>query len=388
MDLYIYTAAMEPLGVIDEIKALVWTRRYWDTGEFALLLPQTARHAALIQPGNIITRKDADEAGQIRYLNISKDADGLEQIEAKGLFLTHWIGKRLLLAPLRVKEPTHKILERIVRENLTAPADPRRKIQGVALAEADLPDVAAVTCDAEAHENALDVCVARAKLARIGFKINTDLHTRSHRFTAYKGLDRTSGQTQNPACVFSLEFDTILTQEYVHSVENVASAVFVGGESQQDVPRMVVEVSDDERTGLDRVEVFYDATDIRRAPSGGEPSGEPPVPPVEGEESPDPAPPPMTDEEYAALLSARGERTLAGKIPHVAFSSIISPHAHLCYRRDFDVGDRVTCVNKRWGIRIDARITEVAESYESGREDIEITFGESIPTLSDAFRRR
>lgn len=370
MELYIYTKSMELLGVIDEIKALVWTRRYWECGEFALLLPQTLRHAELIQHGRFIVRKDDAEAGQIRYIHVSRDANGLEQIEVKGLFLTHWIGKRVLLSRLQMTAPTQDFLRHIVRENLTAPADPRRAVPGLTVDTELLPDIATVTCTAEAYENALDVCSARAKLSKIGFRIVTDPRAGSHRFVVYKGLDRTSDQSTHPPCIFSTDFDTVLTQEYTHSVENVASAIYVEGEAPEGEPRPVVEVSDDARTGLDRVEFLYSATDTRRTSM------------VDGEEQK------LPDEEYTALLTAQGERTLAGKTEHLAFTSFINTRAHLLYKQDFDIGDRVTCVNQRWKIRINARITEIVESYESGKADLQITFGESLPTISAALKWR
>lgn len=370
MELFIYDREMVLLGVVDEIKALVWTRRYWACGEFALLLPHTAQHAELIRHGRYIAHKDADEAGQIRYIHVSRDANGLEQIEAKGLFLTHWIGKRMLLSRLQMTAPTQDILRHIVRENLVAPADPRRVIPNLRIDETALPDIETVTCNAEAYENALDVCAGRAKLAKIGFKIITDLRAGNHCFAVYKGLDRTSGQRVNPPCIFSPDFDTVLTQEYTHSVENVASAIYVEGEAQEGAPRPVVEVADDARTGLDRVEFLYNATDVRRSTM------------VDGEEQR------LSDEAYATLLKAQGERTLAGKIEHLAFSSLINTRAHLRYKQDFDLGDRVTCINQRWKIRIEVRITEIVESYESGKADLEITFGESLPTISAALKWR
>ena len=39
------------------------------------------------------------------------------------------------------------------------------------------------------------------------------------------------------------------------------------------------------------------------------------------------------------------------------------------------------------GIQIDARITEVKEIYQKGTEEIEATFGESLPTLVDKIRK-
>lgn len=370
MELYIYDASLELLGIIDEISALVWTRRYWECGEFSLLLPMTSRHAALLQNGRLIARKDTDELGQIRYLNVSKDENGLEQIEVQGKFLTHWIEKRLLLSGFVSELPTHELLIKIVQENLITPLDPRRAVYPLLLADMSSLDSEPVNCSLAAYANALDTCSDRAKLAKLGFKIITDLKQKKHFFLVYKGLDRTFGQTENSVCIFFPEFDNVLSQEYIHSVENVATAVYVGGEETEGEPRQVVEVLDDTFTGMDRIEYFEDASDISKSFTEDG---------VEQQLSP---------EAYLALLMARGHFTLDQKTESVSFSSHIDTHANLVYKKDFDLGDRVTCVNKRWGIRIDSRITEITESYESGKEDLEITFGTSIPSLSAAAKGR
>lgn len=51
------------------------------------------------------------------------------------------------------------------------------------------------------------------------------------------------------------------------------------------------------------------------------------------------------------------------------------------YEKDFDLGDLVTLRNREWGVTMDARITEVKEIYEPGNISLEMTFGNSQPTL-------
>ena len=370
MELYIYDTSLELLGIIDEINALVWTRRYWECGEFNLLVPMTSRHAALLQNGRLIARKDTDELGQIRYLHVTTDENGLEQIEMQGKFLTHWIGKRLLLSGIVSELPTHELLIRIVQENLITPIDPRRAIKPLFLADMTSLNSETVNCSLAAYANALDTCSDRAKLAKLGFRIITDLKQKKHYFLVYKGLDRTFGQTENSVCIFSPEFDNVLSQEYTHSVENVATAVYVGGEETVGEPRQVVEVSVDAHTSLERIEYFDDSSSISRSYM------------EDGVEQQ------LSLEAYLALMTAKGHQVLDEKTESISFSSHIDTHANLVYKKDFDLGDRVTCVNKRWGIRIDSRITEVTESYESGKEASEVTFGTSIPSLSAAARGR
>lgn len=71
----------------------------------------------------------------------------------------------------------------------------------------------------------------------------------------------------------------------------------------------------------------------------------------------------------------------------LAFGSKINTNANLKYGTDYDLGDRVTCINKRWNVRIDVRITEIAETYETSGEEIDITFGESLPALLTQIRQ-
>lgn len=94
-----------------------------------------------------------------------------------------------------------------------------------------------------------------------------------------------------------------------------------------------------------------------------------------------------TDEEYLACLEERGASELEQYAETLSFSSTINTHANLKYREDYDLGDRVTCVNKRWGIKINVRITEVAETYQQNMEEIDITFGESLPALITQIRQ-
>ena len=89
----------------------------------------------------------------------------------------------------------------------------------------------------------------------------------------------------------------------------------------------------------------------------------------------------------ATLLKARGEKELAVYGLSLSFESKIKTDGSLRYRTDFDVGDIVTCVDSRWGVRVDARITEMTETYQKGRQEIVATFGDSLPTLMQKIKR-
>lgn len=371
MELYVYSPDMVLQGIVEKIASLIWTRRYWECGEFKLLVPFTEDHARLLIKNNIILKRGDNEAAQIKYVHITKNSQGLEEIEVQGKFLLSWIGKRIVKKQIIAKDNTQSILYRIVRENVTDPTDSNRKIAGVSIA-ADDPDAGSGTIEytSEQYVNAQLAAETAAKAAKLGIRMRTDARTGKHVFSVYKGRDLTAGNgAGNAPCIFSQEFDNIVEQEYTDSVENLKTTAFVGGEEKEGVARKVAEVGGS-AAGLDREEVFINATDITQEYE--EDNGEKVT---------------LTDEEYLARLSARGAEELEQYAETLAFGSKVNTFANLTYRTDYDLGDRVTCVNKRWGIKIDVRITEIAETYQNNVEEIDITFGESLPALLTQIRQ-
>lgn len=371
MELYVYSSEMELQGIVEKIASLIWTRRYWSCGEFKLLVPFTEEHSRMLVKNNIIMKRGDDEAAQIRYVHITKNSQGLEEIEVQGKFLITWIGKRIIKKQIITKDTTQNILYRIVRENVTNPADTVRKIPDVSIATDDADtESGVIDYTSEQYTNAQLAAETAAKAAKLGIRMRTDARTGAHVFSVYEGRDLTAGNTAgNAPCIFSQEFDNIVEQEYTNSVENLKTTAFVGGEEKEGVARKVAEVGGS-AAGLAREEVFINATDI-----------------VQEYEDDDGTQVTLTDAEYLALLSARGAEELEQYAETLSFGSKVNTFANLIYRTDYDLGDRVTCVNKRWGIRIDVRITEIAETYQNNVEEIDITFGESLPALLTQIRQ-
>lgn len=371
MELYVYSSDMELQGIVEKIASLIWTRRYWSCGEFKLLVPFTEEHSRMLVKNNIIMKRGDDEAAQIRYVSITKNSQGLEEIEVQGKFLIAWIGKRIIKKQIITNDTTQNILYRIVRENVTNPADTVRKIPDVSIADDDADtESGAIDYTSEQYTNAQLAAETAAKAAKLGIRMRTDARTGTHVFSVYEGRDLTAGNSAgNAPCIFSQEFDNIVEQEYTNSIENLKTTAFVGGEEKEGVARKVAEVGGS-AAGLAREEVFINATDI-----------------VQEYEDDDGEQVSLTDTEYLALLSARGAEELEQYAETLSFGSKVNTFANLIYRTDYDLGDRVTCANKRWGIRIDVRITEIAETYQNNVEEIDITFGESLPALLTQIRQ-
>lgn len=369
MGLYIYDRDLVKHGLIEKITSFIWIRRYWSAGEFKLLVPFTPKHIRLLQKHRLITKRDDMEAGEIRNIEIRQNKQGLEEIEVQGRLITNWIGKRIVRTPILTTAPAPQIMTRIVTENITNPANPLRRIDNIT--HTDFSSIARgnIEYQSEPFTNALLALERVAKASKLGFNITADIRAKKYFYNIYDGQDLTEDQQTNPPAVFSVEFDNILEQTFSNSTERLRSTAFVGGEETHDRPRRVVEVGT-QAAGLDRAEVFINATDIVQ--SWRDTNGQQIT---------------LPNAQYDALLFQRGLQSLEYFAEVLAFASKVNQHANLRYKIDYDLGDRVTCINKRWGVRINVRITEVMEVYQDHNiPEIEITFGESLPALIDTIR--
>lgn len=364
MELYIYDAEMNMLGIVEQITSLIWTRRYWDCGEFKLLVPFNDAHNRLLQDGNIAIKHGDDEAAEILYTNISKNLEGYEVIEVQGKFLLNWISRRVIATPfVNVSATAQVLIRRMVNENCID-TTPERKLPAFSLHEDAVISGKSIPYNSEPYANVQDAAVELAEGSKIGMKVITDRAAGTHQFSVYKGVDCTADNTAgNPPCIFSQEYDNVLEQEYTKSTEKHKTTAYVTGEETEDKAPVLVIVNS-ENSGLARKELYVSAGDIKQTYKDDD----------DKEIT-------LTDAEYESALAARGGGKLEQYPISQAFSSEINVGANLIYRKDFDLGDRVTCVNKTWNVRIDARITEISEIYEVDGEGLEITFGESIPSI-------
>jgi len=333
MELIVYDRELTPLGLIEKITSFIWVRRYWRAGEFQLLVPFTPHHVDMLKMHRIIMKQGDDEAGEIRHIQVRQNLQGLEEIEVKGRFLTSWIGKRIVIPQVMANDTMPNIISRIVSENVTNPTNTLRRIDNIT--HTDISEIRRnrIEYKSEPFINALLAVETAARSSSLGFQIITNIRESRHFFRIYDGNNFAIDQQENPPAIFSAEFDNVLEQEFTHSTESLRSTAFVGGEERHDIPRQVVEVGTTAE-GLNRSEVFINATDIVQ--SWRDESG------VEHF---------IPTEQYNALLFQRGAQTLNLFAENIAFASKVNQHSNLQYKTDYDLGDRVTCDNKRWASR-------------------------------------
>lgn len=382
MELRVFDTTIEPLGAIDELDSLLWHIKYFDVGTFNLLAPITDNNSKLLVEGNIIVKHDGkkevtDAAGgvwrraaQITYKHITKDENGLEQIEAQGFMLSWWLNKRCIYPQIVATATNQSLINTMVINNCGSGAAESRQFPQFTILEQE-------TVEGSQVEYANEVCAklsqevkARAQAGKLGYDILINEREKKYGFYLYKGKDLTAKNSEgNTPCIFSREFDNVNEQEYTASIENCGNFIYVQGAADDGGSQPLVTVDNAGAAGLELEEVFCDATDIARKYQSGETEITIPL------------------ATYLLMLKTRGAAELESYGKTINFVSTINTNSNLKFKTDFDIGDRITCKENKWGIQIDARITEVTETYQKGTEEIEATFGDSLPTLVDKIRK-
>ena len=131
-----------------------------------------------------------------------------------------------------------------------------------------------------------------------------------------------------------------------------------------------LEIDRAELTGIDRDELYIDLSSIRwdTQDSAGTTQR-------------------ISYNKYMELMTTEANTQLDDYGETINFESTINTSKNLQYKTDFNVGDRVTTIEKNWGIRIDARITKISETWQDGKHTLEVTFGDSLPTLLDKIKK-
>lgn len=364
MELKIFNRELELLGVIDAFTSLIWTRRYYKSGEFELHIPPTDDNIKLLKIENIIY-KGGNEAGYIAQRELSLNDNGEEALVVKGFFMTNYLGRRINWTRIIMTGSIENIMRRLVSDNIIKPTDEKRKISSIELGS--LNNLAKKTEYQNSFDNIIDCLELLAQEAEYGFGLFFDITNKKLKFNVYEGIDRTINQEVNPPVIFSRTFENIYSQNQTISIENYRNTCLIAGTGEDENRKMT---AINETDGLDRYELFVDARDLSDTET------------VDGVEKEIPW------SRYEMLLIQRGSEKLSEYQLSNVFESKVNQTGNFVYKVDFDLGDIVTCHDHLWGITLDTRITEIEEVYEGNKTEINVTFGNNVPTLIDKIKAK
>lgn len=344
MELYLFNNNRELMGLVESYEYLRWTRQYTKCGSFELKAIASDENIALLKIGNILWKNDDAEAGIIEYLEMTLQEQ--EYITVIGRFATSLLSRRIIWGTEILTGDLSAAVSQLLNNHLIAPANPERKISGATYT----PESVGVSVSTQvSYKNLMDTVTNLCDAADVGIKTAFDPIAKLFTVQLYAG--------SSSQAIFSKEYENIMEQIFTESLLSYANTALVGGEGEGSERTFVTAGSG---AGLERYEIFVDAKDLRM------------------EDFPD---------DYEAALLFRGNTKLAEQAMIQAFDVTVNQYGNLTYKVDFDLGNMIQAVSKRWGISMTARITAVEESYDRDGMSLSVTFGKPLLTLSEKLKR-
>jgi hypothetical protein len=343
MYIYAYDSDRNLIGIVESFEYFRWTRRYSEAGAFTLKAIGSPENAALLQIGNWIWKNDDEEIAIIEHIELTQTDK--EMITVSGRFATALLARRIIWGTETYTGNISGCIADLINNHLINPADPARAVTGVTFSTQTL----AIPVRTQfSYKNLYETVTSLLVTADVGIKTTFDPTTGDLIITLYQG---TTSQA-----VFSREYENLVSQQFIHSTTTYADTVLVAGEGEGGERTLATIVG---ASGLNRREVFVDARDLR------------------SENFPD---------AYEDALLYRATAKLADHAMVQSLDAEVNTHSNLVYKTDYDIGSIVTIQARRWGVSLQARITEVTESYDASGLSLDVTFGRGTLTLSQRLK--
>lgn len=344
MELRVYNPDLYRIGQIENQTSLIWTRKFFEAGDFEIHAPITPRNLKLFAKNNIVSIKGAKEAGVIEDIEKEESYEKRE-ITVKGRFLSSYTSRRVIHGTVNYE---NEKIEVIMRELLTRCA----QIPHVELGEFHgFDDQVSFQIT---YKNLQTVLTKISKFGLVGYRFTPDFYNHKIIFDTMKGVDRSFSQKANKRVIFTEDYNNLTNAVYKYNNQALKTVAIVGGQGEGN-ERIIVTVGSG--SGLELREIFIDAHDLSQ------------------EE--------LTLDQYKEALRQRGREALqeAGEAESLECETI--PEMNFKYKKDYDLGDIVTIKKKSWGLHMNKRITEIQEVYENGGGYIVPTFGDPLPEKID-----
>lgn len=384
MDLWILNHNLEQIGVLDDYKSLIWSKRYNKLGDCEIYIGANERTIELLQKGNFVVRADdEDMMCRIETVELDTNAEEGDYLIVSGYDCRKILNQRIIWSQTNYTGTAENFIRKIINENVISPSLSRRQISNFRLATArGFTEALEIQ---STYDYLFDKIQTVSETYGYGSRVKFD--GTNFIFDLYKGTDRSIDQTDNDVVIFSPDFENLISTKYKSDSSGVKTAALVAG-TGEGIERVTKEITGG--TGLDRYELFVDAKDvspeipytdlIATYPNGTIVEENSIVYYVVGgvkiailNHIDTPTTATLLGEPYQVLLNQKGLEQLAEKKTSVSFDGEVEPNYSYKFGEDYYLGDIVTIRNE-YGIGTNARITEVIESDDDNGYSIIPTF--------------
>lgn len=341
MELRVFNANLEFIGLLENQHSVIWKRRYGRVGSFEVRAPITPYNIFLFEHGNIMWVRGKKEAGVIEDLKL-RHSPHENTVTVSGRFLESYMDRRLIRPRINFSGTVENAMRTILTNAVPIPLVQLEDAQGL---------TETITFQAT-YKNLLSYMEKLARSVNYGFRFRPNFTEKTITFEIFIGKDRSIHQTDRPHVVFSESYNNINEVSMNVCDQLYKNIAYVGGQGEG-LNRKIVVVGNDSSAGLERRETFVNAADI----SADE----------------------LSESAYEDKLRQRGNDVLNEDVIAESLEFITEVKGNFRYREHYDLGDVVTAKKESWTVSRDMRITEVMEVYEYSEERVVLTLGESLP---------
>lgn len=331
MSLELYTPDYSNRYEITHAISVQMSYYYNDIGKLILVMPVNDYNIEAIKNDSILY----DTQKKLAYIikNVKTDTPQ-NRITANGYTTNRLINKRVIATSAAVSNVESDVYS-IVNDNLRGMSR---------IATAPLKGLTEGTEITLYGKPILDQIMPVLASVELGHKMAWNHHTEEHVFEIYKGEDLTAGIH---AVVFSDEQGTardLIIHDDISTFKNVAYVVstFKDGDTEKELLEIVGDA-----TGDDRHEQWFEISLSKEQDE--------------------------TEAQFRARMRTHGALELGKLIKRQSFSVVIDP-AEL--GTVYNIGDLVSCVSKRFGVKFNARISGMKYKRDANGETTEVILGE------------
>jgi len=356
MELIAFDSLFKEIGVVDKFKSLLWTDRYWSSGDFEIVLPPTSSIWSLMETTAYFKLKESDHVMVPEIINIHSDPEEGNELVIKGRSLEGKIlDKRIVWDITELDGNLQTTIQSLLNDSFINPVNTYRDVSNFVFSTSTDPAITGLTLATQFFGETIykvmsDVC----KSKNIGFKIVlSDTTPVNFLFSLYAGVDRSNNQTSRPSVVFSFDFDNLVNGDYVKSDQMLRTCALIAGEKGVANYRITTVVHDADgptKSGLARSELFVDASNI----SSNTPDGQ------------------LSRADYLELLVGRGYEELAKNRILEGFDGQVDT-TQFNYGDEYFMGDIVQ-LEDDYGHSTASRVTELIHFQDPAGIKIYPTF--------------
>lgn len=333
MVLHVFDEKFEYKGRVENFISLTWDEEYQGEGKFTLITYDTDKYASILRKNWYFYRTDRPAA--MMAVKLERDTSA-NTITVCGYTALHLLSRRIIDLEKSYTNVEHGVYD-IINEDL----------RGLSMIETSTEKGYTDECECSFEGTGMmDAVMEMIETSELGIRARFDRNRKRHVIEVYKGADKTY-KPRTGGTLFSQEFGNLKELKVIEDDDLYKNVAYVTG-SDTSSP-----------------ETIY----FQYVPSyaGSEENWREII--VDGEDQEEDE----TTEEWQARQKQIARKALREHRSAMTFEVEVDSSQ---FGTKYDLGDKVTCKSKRYGLQFDTRITEYRYSYTGGIETVKLIIGE------------